>query len=157
MSESSPFNAVGCQWEGDLPEFGVRSECEMCQRLRSAGDILRCRIRGGPLILPSSKRARAERSLPCVSLGDVIRSEPCSCGAASSIPIFSCKAEVYRRRSGSPGFTVPLQADLARILDEDARRSIHCCEGCEFYQSSAATPDRHESEDPHDPNQSVEP
>ncbi len=156
---SSQSNAVGCDWQGDLPEFGVRSVCEMCQKLRSAGDVLRCRIRGGPLLLPaaSPKRAGSQRSLPCISLGGIIRSEPCSCGAASSIPIFSCKAEVYRRRSGSPGLTVPLQADLSRILDEDARRSIHCCESCDFYQSSAATPDRYESDGPHDPNQSVEP
>lgn len=39
-----------CGWGGSLPDFGVTVTCEACHKLRTAGDIARCRIRGGPRI-----------------------------------------------------------------------------------------------------------
>ena len=39
-----------CGWVGPLPEFSAKSPCESCRKLRSAGDVIRCQMRGGPRI-----------------------------------------------------------------------------------------------------------
>lgn len=39
-----------CGWSGRLPDFQESSICQSCQKLRTAGQITRCRIRGGPEI-----------------------------------------------------------------------------------------------------------
>lgn len=33
-----------CGWEGSLPEFQVPQQCQSCQLMRSAGEVVRCRM-----------------------------------------------------------------------------------------------------------------
>lgn len=37
-----------CQWVGSLPAFATKEFCSSCQRQCSAGDVIRCRLNGGP-------------------------------------------------------------------------------------------------------------
>lgn len=47
---SSQTDKPGCGWSGKLPDFQQTAACESCHKLRSAGDVTRCRLRGGPRI-----------------------------------------------------------------------------------------------------------
>lgn len=40
-SESS-----ACKWTGELPAFGKNEKCVACEKLRSAGEVIRCRFSG---------------------------------------------------------------------------------------------------------------
>ncbi|QDT23669.1 Orotate phosphoribosyltransferase [Gimesia chilikensis] len=63
----------------------------------------------------------------CTHCGNVIHSEPCTCGASSKIDVYECKVPEIKR-------CVPLKSKLNKIKDKDAKRAIKACQGCEFYQ-----------------------
>lgn len=46
-SESSPSK---CGWSGLLPGFKQPALCQACDKLRSAGEVIRCQRNGGPQI-----------------------------------------------------------------------------------------------------------
>jgi len=46
----------GCGWAGPLPEFKEKGVCQACQKLCSAGEVLRCQMKGKPIPKPTTQR-----------------------------------------------------------------------------------------------------
>lgn len=45
----------GCGWAGPLPEFKEKGVCQACQKLCSAGEVLRCQMKGKPIPKPTTQ------------------------------------------------------------------------------------------------------
>jgi hypothetical protein len=113
------------------PEETARKVAEW----RAAG-LLPPRGKSREWVKPEDKRTVTTQAAvelpPCVSLGEVIHEEPCTCGASKRIPVYQCNNPENAKKSGAAGLCVPLKTKLASIKDKDARQSLMCCETCQL-------------------------
>lgn len=64
----------------------------------------------------------------CVHRGPLVRREPCSCGSATTVPIYRC--ELHQTRRGTRRLCVPTHADRQAVQDHDVRHALLCCDCC---------------------------
>ena len=134
--------------------------CRLFGEWRSVADCATCpKVLHGtalPLVGEESETSPVVE-IKCLSLGEVLADEPCSCGSATRISIHACHSPDRVRNWQQHAWCVPLQLNWDRLADPMARTSFRCCEACEFRHVSAAPDFRYGSDDQHDPNQAVEP
>jgi hypothetical protein len=117
-SESSPSK---CGWTGPLPEFKKPTPCQACQRLRTAGEVVRCKRYGVDSQATVSRSEHKADRKPCLSLGAIVHHEPCGCGGRKLIPVHQCEYDWGRRRKCVP-------AEIDSIKDS---ASLIDCQACE--------------------------
>lgn len=98
-----------CGWVGRLPEFEAPQQCQACQLMRSAGEVVRCRMKGpAPPVEAKPPQVRAEPK-PVVSaapvkssgIGDCLKAYFDSIGAKQSAGC-SCKDVQAKLNKRSP-------------------------------------------------------
>ena len=68
-----------CHWIGELPAFKQPSMCDHCHKLRSAGDVIRCRMRGPRIEGIGDVIAAATRATGIDRVVKAIAGEDCGC------------------------------------------------------------------------------
>lgn len=64
----------------------------------------------------------------CVHRGPLVHREPCSCGSATTVPIYRC--ELHQTRRGRGRLCVPTLPEWRSVRDHDVRHALLCCETC---------------------------
>lgn len=98
-----------CGWVGRLPEFEAPQQCQACQLMRSAGEVVRCRMKGPAPSVEAKQPQVKTVSKPMVSaspvkssgIGDCLKAYFDTIGAKQS-PGCSCKDVQAKLNKRSP-------------------------------------------------------
>jgi hypothetical protein len=68
-----------CQFTGELPQFGETAMCESCHKLRSPGEVLRCRIKGPRIEGLGDVVAKVTRAAGIAQAVEFVTGGECGC------------------------------------------------------------------------------
>lgn len=105
-----------CGWEGQLPGYGQEGLCAACQKMRTGGQVARCRIKGPtpPVVKPAVVADTARSTKPVrppayfSGIGDRFKTRMSSMG--------------IKQKSGCPCKDV--QSDLNRSTPEEVKENM---------------------------------